>query len=102
MKKIVATVFFCTSFLSYAAEIPGVPGVTRTKNLGDTGAEVIPKSAVTGHKKTSVGHTLRRMSSPERVQLPDFSRIENVVHNGKDWSPGRRTDDAFPIQAPKS
>jgi hypothetical protein len=77
MKKVFIPVFFCTSFFSYASENNNLPGVTRTKSLGDTGAEAISPSLL--NMPTKVLPAIERGRSLSNPFNQNFIREENPI-----------------------
>ncbi|HLC06589.1 MAG TPA: hypothetical protein VJJ26_00235 [Candidatus Babeliales bacterium] len=91
MKKFFCALILCNISLSYTAEKPSV-GITRGKNLGDTGAEGGVFKIPTNPNKPS--HAKRLSNSPT-FPSHDFLKHENLEFNTKkQFTAGRRTSDA--------
>ncbi len=96
MKRLLCTIIVCTSFSCYAAQEQNRPNFpTRTRDLGDTGGERLPKSVADGAmKKTPVNQAVRRNSNPKV-----FNTEENIMGAPGAYRPGvglRRSDPSDP------
>jgi len=86
MKKLLCTIIVYTSFSCYAAETPNKSSLpTRTRDLGDKGAELpLPQSVIEGQPKKTPTSVARRNSNPKS----SFNLEENVMGAPGSYRPG--------------